>query len=287
MNAFKGLLEADDTAVVATVYDALSARMAQRAGFRAVGLSGYDLGAVTGVTEPLLTMPDVLAACRSIRRAISIPIKVDCGAGFGDPMHVVQLVEELKLARIDAMSIEDQVYPKRAHYFRDYRERTIPLDDMLAKIRWAKRTAGENVVVIGRTDAYKTDGQEEAVRRCRAFLDAGADAIMAFPNTLDEAKALPAQLGAPVIYVNTHGNRVGRPMLTARQAHDFGYALLMEAHLFLFYAVDGMQKGAAQYPARGAFDSEFAIAVRQQVEEILDVQRLYEIEEDTVERDKR
>lgn len=202
-------------------------------------------------------------------------------------MHVVHLVEELKLARIDAMSIEDQVYPKRAHYFRDYREHTIPLDEMLAKVRWADRTAGDEVVVIARTDTYKTAGEEEAIRRCRAFFEAGADAVMAFPNTLEEAKALPKRAGGPVIYVNTHGNRVGRPVLTPSQAHDFGYPMLMEAHLFLFNAFAGMQTGAEQYRAQGAFGSEFAIGVRERIEDVLNVRRLYEIEEDTVEKDPR
>lgn len=284
MNKFKALLNGPQTAVLPGVYDPFSARIAERYGFPGISIGGYDIGATSTVTEPLLTMTEMLDVAIRIKRAVKIPMIVDMGAGFGEPMHVVRLMEEAREARIDAVHIEDQIYPKRAHYFKDYREHTLGLKEFLEKISWAKKAGGDDVVVVARTDTFKTEGAKEAVKRSRAALEAGADGILAFPNTREEAVEFPRQVPGPVMYVNTHGNRVGRPMLTRDEAQGMGYRILCETHLLLFAAFDAMTALAGSHAGNRPFNVPDSIGTRRKIEELLKVQNLLAIEEATVER---
>jgi 2-methylisocitrate lyase-like PEP mutase family enzyme len=277
------LLEGGRCATAVSCYDALSARLIEEAGHDAVSISGYDVGASRGMTETLLTETELATVCRDIRRMIAIPMVVDLGAGFGDPMHVAHAVDNFRRIGVDAVHIEDQVYPKRAHYFRDYHEHVVPLDEMLGKLEHAVATAGA-MAVVGRTDTYKTHGEDEAIRRCRAFGEVGVAAVLAFPNSLDEAVRLPGEVGIPVIYVNTHGNRVGRPALTSAQAHEFGYAMLMHAHVPLFAAVRAIDKALATLRRENAQGVDPAdITTRQRTEDVLRIADLWRIEAATVE----
>lgn len=284
MNRFKALLEGPQTAVLPGCYDPLSARIAEHFGFPGISVGGYDIGATSTITEPLLTKTEMLEAARSIRRAVAVPMIVDVGAGFGEPMHVARMMEDAREARIDAVHLEDQVYPKRAHYFKDYREHTLSLEEFLDKIRWAKKAVGDGVVVIARTDTFKTEGADEAVRRGRAALEAGADGVLAFPNSLEEAIDFPKRIPGPVIYVNTHGNRVGRPQLTKADAQRMGYRVLVETHVLLFAAFDAMMAIAKSHSDDRPFEVADSIGTRRRVEEMLRIQKLLEIEGGTVER---
>lgn len=286
MNKVKALLQGKQIGVMPGVYDALSARIAERAGFDGISVGGYDVGATTTITEPLLTQTEMLAAAISIRRGTKLPMILDVGAGFGEPMHVARLMEDVREARIDAVHLEDQIFPKRAHYFKDYKEHTSPLREFIDKLHFARKAAGDEVVIIARTDTFKTEGIDEAVKRACAALDAGADGILAFPNTLEEAIEFPKRVPGPVIYVNTHGNRVGRPMLTKADAQRMGYRILVDTHLFLFAAFDAMIDLAKTHNGDKLFQVPDSIATRRNVEEVLQIQKLLDIEGTTVETEK-
>src|SRR5437764_1263212 len=207
------LLERSGLIVVPVCFDPLTARIAAQAGFECVGLAGYALGSHLAVSEPLMTMTEVVDASRRITASIDVPLKVDVGAGYGDPLHVTRTVRELEKAGVAAIHLEDQVFPKRAHYHRDYREHTISAEEMADKIRFACQARSDpDFVVIARTDTMRTDGYDEGVRRARLYAEAGADAVMLFPNTLEEARRAPRDCGVPLNYVNSPGNRVGRPV---------------------------------------------------------------------------
>ncbi len=117
--------------IVAPVcFDPLTARIAAEVGFACVALGGYALGSSLVVSEPLLTMTEVIDAARRITAVVDLPLIVDAGTGYGDPLHVMRTVREFERAGVAAIHIEDQVFPKRAHYHRDYREHTIPAEEM-------------------------------------------------------------------------------------------------------------------------------------------------------------
>lgn len=285
MNPWNALLRPGHVVVAPGIYDALTARLAKRHGFEAGLIGGYELGAIAGVSEPLLSETEVLQSCYQIKRSIDFPLLIDVGAGFGEPLHVIRLVKDLKLLGVEAMQIEDQIFPKRAHYFRDYKEHIVSVQEMADKLRWAKKTAGEDVFILARTDAYVTNDEGEAIRRCRAYLDAGADAVVAFPFTLEEARGLPEKVGGPVFYTNTRGNRVGRPVLTPRQALEFGYAALGDGHALFLPAFAAMEATLAQYTVEGGFPAhDDQITVRKHVETTIGVEELWQVENDTVEK---
>src|SRR6266542_2827176 len=185
---FRTLVARPGLIVAPACFDPLTARIAAGVGFECIALGGYALGAASAISEPLLTMTEVVDAARRITSVVEVPLIVDAATGFGDPLHVMRTVRELEHAGVAAIHIEDQVFPKRAHYHRDYREHTISAEEMADKVRFACQARQDpDFVIIARTDSMRTDGYDEGVRRARLYAEAGADLVMLFPNAAEEA----------------------------------------------------------------------------------------------------
>ncbi|HKQ01480.1 MAG TPA: isocitrate lyase/PEP mutase family protein [Actinomycetes bacterium] len=269
--------------------NALTARVVEQLGFPVVYLGGYALGCSTCVTEPLTSMIELVEASSQIARRIDTPLVVDGDGGFGEAMHTMRAVRELIWGGVSGVHIEDQHFPKRAHYHRDYIEHTIPLDDLLAKIRMAdraRREADPDFVLIARTDAIRTEGYNEGVRRANALFGAGADLVMAFPDDLDQAAKFPRDVDGPVVYVNSLGNRVGRPVLTVRELEDMGYKMVVEAMaaLLLSYKVARDAYRSLRDVGSPVLPQGEAIEIRKEIEDLIGMDEFYRIEEATVER---
>jgi methylisocitrate lyase len=267
--------------------DPLSARIAAEVGFECLALGGYALGANLAVSEPLLSMSEVVDAARRLTAAIEIPLVVDAGAGFGDPLHLTRAVREFERAGVAAIHVEDQVFPKRAHYHRDYREHTIPADEMAVKVRFAAQARRDpDFVLIARTDAMRTEGYEEGVRRANLYAEAGADLVMLFPNTAEEAERAPRDCRAPLVYVNSPGNRVGRPVCATAELESLGYKIAYDAigpTITAYNAMRSMLERLRQ-SGRTGIDPDLAIRTRKSIEDTIGLEEYYRIEEQTVER---
>jgi methylisocitrate lyase len=140
----------------------LKGRIAEAAGTLLVYTGGYVTGASRAITEPLLTMDEQVRVAGEVARAISVPLVADAGAGFGEPMRTVR---EFAAAGVAGIHIEDQLYPKRAHYH-GYQVHAIPLGDFVAKIRYACRQRDESdpdFVIIARSDTCREFGLDEAI----------------------------------------------------------------------------------------------------------------------------
>jgi methylisocitrate lyase len=180
-----------------TCYDPLTARMAEQAGFECLSLGGYAMGAHLATSEPLLTLSEVARIVRDMARVTPLPIIVDAGAGWGEPLHVIRTVRDLEAAGGAAMHMEDQCFPKRAHYHKGV-EHVISLRDMVAKVRAAVAARRDpDFVIVARTDAMRTDGYAEGVRPANACAEAGAGLVMVFPNSVDEARRAPKDIRSP------------------------------------------------------------------------------------------
>jgi 2-methylisocitrate lyase-like PEP mutase family enzyme len=283
----RNLVNGTRTAMVTNAYDPFTARLAARAGFDMVGIGGYQLGSRLCVSEPLLSLTEVVEATREVARSIAIPLTVDCGAGFGEPLHVMRTVREIEAAGAAALSVEDQIFPKRVHYHRDYRERTIPAEEMVDKVKaMVEARVDPDFVIMARTDAMKTDGFAEGMRRVNLYFEAGADVVKIFPNTLEEAKRAPSEAIGPLYYVNSIGNRVGRPVLTRDMCEQFGYRFLTDAvgtMLSLARAVEQYYRDCIQY-GELRIGAEDAIAIRKDIEDVIGLEEMYKVEEATTER---
>ena len=282
---FREMLRAPGIIHAPIAYDPLTARIAESVGFRCLDLGGYALGASSCVSEPLLSLEEVLAATRRITAAVAIPLMVDGGAGYGDPVHVIRTVRELERAGAAAVHIEDQVYPKRIHYHKGV-EHVIPAGEMCQKIRYAARARRDpDFVIAARTDAMRTDGFAEGVRRANLYVKAGADMVMIFPNTMEEARKAPAEIRAPLIYVNSEGNRLGRPIFSAAELETMGYKMVNDAISAITVVFRSVKELFLRLKETGrtGMDQAAFVGIRKEIEDTIGLEEYYRIEEETVE----
>ena len=268
------------------IWDSYTARVAEALGIECVHIGGYQLGAHYVVSEPLVSLTELATSTRYICAAVEIPVIVDAGAGYGDPMHVMRTVRELERAGAAGLHIEDQIYPKRAHYHKGI-EHVVPRDEMVAKVKAALDSRTDpDFLIMARTDAMHVDGFAEGVVRANLYLEAGADMVMVFPDTLDDAVNAPRQIDGPLAYTNSEGNRLRRPLFTAKQFEEIGYKLSTYPTALLCPVTQEIKRVVSNLVANGSTgnDPERMIGWRQEVEDLIGLEELYRIESETVER---
>jgi methylisocitrate lyase len=271
------------------VYDPLGARLVAAAGFEAAYVGGYVSGASRAVSEPLLTMTEQVAIAGEAAAAVDIPFVADAGAGFGDPLHTMRTVREFARAGIAGIHIEDQLFPKRAHYHK-YQVHAAPPDEFALKIRYACRARDEvdrDFVIIARTDTCRELGLEEAVPRLNRAADEGADLGLLFPRNRAEAERAARECRLPLVYVMSRGNRDGRPIFTIQELKDMGYVACIDAQVMLLTAFEANRTMLQELRATGAYagmDETAFRTARKAVEDIIGLEDFYRIEAETVER---
>lgn len=176
MKNLKLLVKEKGTVWAAGAFDALSARLIQEAGFDALLTSGYGISSSL-LGEPdteLYTMTENLAVVRNVCNAVTIPVIADIDTGYGNPISAMRTMREFENAGASAVIMEDQVSPKRCPCSVD-RIDIITLDEGVNKIRAvASVRKNPDLLIIARTDAVDP---EEAIRRGKAYVAAGADII--------------------------------------------------------------------------------------------------------------
>lgn len=284
----RALLNARTFLHMPAVYDPLGARLVQAAGFEAAYVGGYVSGASRVVSEPLLTMTEQVAIAEEVAAKVAIPIVADAGAGFGEPLHTRRTVREFIRAEIAGVHIEDQLFPKRAHYHK-YQVHGIPADEFAIKIRHACRerdAVDPNFVVIARTDVCREFGLEPAAERLNRAADEGADMGLVFPRNRDEAERAPRECRLPLVYVMSRGNRDGRPIFTIPELKEMGWAACIDAQIMLLTAFEANRRMLAELRATGTWtgDPESAfVGARKAIEDLIGLDEMYAIEEETVE----
>jgi len=223
------LLATGEPVVLPGVYDALSARLAAAAGFRAVFLSGFAMAA-TRLGRPdigLLTQTEVLDTARLVCAASPCPVVVDIDTGWGGPLNVERTVAELLRLGAAGCFLEDQEWPKRCGHLEG--KRIVPLDEYLPKLHAALRIRGDRPFhVTARTDARAVAGLDEAVRRARAYAEAGADAVFVeAPESIDEMTAVRAAVPRHVPLVANMVEQGKTPVRTAAELGAAGYGLVV------------------------------------------------------------
>jgi 2-methylisocitrate lyase-like PEP mutase family enzyme len=233
-------------------------------------------------------MDEQVRVAGEVARAVQVPLVADAGAGFGEPLHTMRTVREFALAGVAGIHIEDQLYPKRAHYHA-YQVHAIPLTDFVAKIRYACRQRDEtdpDFVIIARSDTCREFGLDEAISRINAAAEAGADLGLVFPRSREEAEAAPRLAAVPLIWVQSRGNRDGRPILPLGDLEAMGYRGCIDAQILLGAALHAMKQALAELIATGSYsgigDAEFT-ALRQEIEDLIGLDAYYRVEAETVE----
>lgn len=209
--------------LVAGVYDALSAKLAERAGFHSVVVSGYAVSAAL-LGEPdfgLLTQTEMVDAARRICRAVKIPVVVDGDTGYGGALNVQRMVEDLIQIGARGIILEDQTWPKRCGHLRG--KSVIPMEEQAQKIRAAREVIGNRTFLItARTDAREPLGLEEAIRRGRAYKEAGAHLIFVeAPKSVDEMRRIAKEVPGPLVINMIEGGHT--PLLPLEELHALGF----------------------------------------------------------------
>lgn len=168
------ILKEDGCLLVVSAYDALSARIIEQVGFKVVAISGFSVSA-SFLGKPdagLLTFAENLTVARNVMSAVKVPVIADIDTGYGNAINVMRTIEEFERAGAAAVMLEDQVEPKRCPL--GHGVQIVSVEEMVGKIK-AAVAARENqdMVIVARTDG---EG-EEAIRRGKIYLEAGADMI--------------------------------------------------------------------------------------------------------------
>lgn len=296
-------IRGNDLVVAPGIYDPLGARVVQHLGFDALYMGGWITGAHLATTEPLLTMTEQVEAARRVVNAVDIPLVVDAGAGWGEPLHTMRTVREFEAAGVAGIHIEDQEFPKRAHYHRGI-EHVCSRKEFLDKIEAAlKARTSDDFLIIARTDAAKSVNADwkEAIWRCNAALEAGADMVKPLVRTNIAAdhgmtcwemlarmrEGIPAD--APVGCAG--GYRPGQEDLTVSEYASRGYRMVFIAIPSAVAAAGAIhslyrpliEKGQLAQEGRIGFDIADYFQMRELVEEIIGLPEYYEVEERTVE----
>lgn len=209
------------------VYDALSAKIAARAGFEVTFITGYSLSA-TLLGEPdfgLLTQTEVVSAAQRICSVIDTPVIVDADTGYGNAINVIRTVQDLVRAGAAGMFLEDQVWPKRCGHMRG--KQVISLEEQLNKLRAAVEAKGQDdFFIVARTDARQALGLDEAIKRAIAFKNAGADAVfIEAPESKDEMREIASQVKGHLV-----ANMLERgvtPLMGPEELKDLGFDLIV------------------------------------------------------------
>jgi len=287
--ALRRLLKKKAFVYMPVAYDPLGGRLLQSLGYDCIYTGGFVTGASRCTSEPLLTMDEQLRVAGDVAAAIDIPLVVDAGAGFGEPLHTMRTVRECVRAGIAGAHIEDQLYPKRAHYHK-YVAHAVPRKEFAAKIAYACRQrerSDADFVVIARTDTCRSEGLKEAMTRINMAADAGADLGLLFPRNAEEMKKAPKQARIPLVYVISRGNRDGRPLPTAGALADMGYKAAIDALTYLLASFHFAKLAYGEIKRTGSYtglSNAECVAARQEIETLVGLDEFYEIEAQTVEK---
>jgi len=223
------------------VFDTLSAKICQRAGFPMSFVSGYSVAA-TSIGEPdlgLLTQTEMIDRARRICRSVEIPVVVDADTGYGNLLNVYRTVDELIAAGAAGCFLEDQLWPKRCGHMRG--KRVIQRQQYVQKIRAAvDARAGRDFFIVARTDALAAVGMDEAIARVEAARGAGADAsFVEAPDSVEQLAEIGRRSPPPNVANMLEGGRT--PVLPKADLLALGFQLILYPLAGLFAAAGAIE----------------------------------------------
>ena len=208
-------------------YDCLSAAVIERAGFPVV----YMTGAGTSISRTgypdigLTTMSEMVANAAAIARTVSVPVIADADTGYGDVLQVQRTIREYERAGVAGIHIEDQESPKRCGHLDD--KRVVPAEEMVRKLHAAlDAREDDDFTIIARCDALAVTGWDDALRRCEAYVEAGADVLfLEALQTREQAVDVTARFDVPVLYNYVETGK--SPLLPVSELEALGFKLVI------------------------------------------------------------
>jgi 2,3-dimethylmalate lyase len=241
MNTFRQLVASERPLVLPGAHDAISARLIQRAGFKAYFIGGFPLvGARFGVPDiGLLGFGEIGAGIRDIMAASDLPVLVDGDNGYGDVKTIVHVINFYERLGAQAIFFEDQASPKRCGHIAG--KGLLTSQEMETNIRAAtENKVNPDTFIIARTDAREVYGLDEALRRGERYARAGADALfIEAPTSIDEMMRIGRTFGVPLLANMLEGGRT--PILPPAELEELGFHIVIYGISPLMHAVRAMQ----------------------------------------------
>ena len=280
------LIDGNSLVEAPVVFNPLSAKLAEAAGFRALYLGGGGLGYIQCVTEANLTVTEMVRIGIDIRTVCRLPLILDGACGFGDPMHLHRTINMVEAAGFAGIEIEDQLLPKRAHHHIGI-EHMIPAELMAAKIREAVQARRDrDFVIIGRTNALRSSTMDEALRRADLYRSAGADMLFVTAHKAEHFRRLGERLAPPLVTLTTDGQlkKIG---LSKDDLFALGFRLLVDpvTPVLVFHAaLNRCYKAIASGDSEALLSDGGLRAELEAVHHTIGLEQMLAIERQTVER---
>ncbi len=245
------------TLAVPGVFNALTALLVEQTGFEAVYVSGAGLSNSAGYPdEGLLTLPEFVQQARYVAEAVSIPVICDADTGFGETLHVARTIREFEAAGAAGIHMEDQEWPKRCGHLEG--KSVVEAEAMAEKVRAAVHARSDpEFLIIARTDARSVGGLDEAIRRGRHYVEAGADAI--FPEALETdeefqvfAEKVNPSFGARAPILMANMTEFGKsPLMSVERLGQLGYRIVIFPQTALRVALKAMKEALLDLKQKG------------------------------------
>jgi 2-methylisocitrate lyase-like PEP mutase family enzyme len=238
--SFHALCRSERPLVLPGAFDAISARLIKRAGFKAYFTGGFPtIGARWGVPDiGLVAFGEISAAVADIMAASDLPVMVDGDNGYGDVKNIVHVLHGYERLGVSAIMFEDQVAPKRCGHIAG--KDVIPAAQMEAKIKAVAAEKKPATFILARTDARDVLGLDEAFRRAERYLAAGADGIfIESPHDVAELELIGRKFDVPQMANMLEGGRT--PILKPSELADLGFEIAIYGISLLMHSVRTMQ----------------------------------------------
>ena len=220
------LIAGGEVVVAPGVFDGLSARLVEQAGFPAVYASGGAIARSGGLPDlGLLGLGEVVDRLRPIVEAVSIPVIADADTGYGNALNTRRAAQAFASLGVAALHLEDQTFPKRCGHLDD--KSLVPVEEMAQKLRAASEAlAGSGVVLIARTDAIAVEGLDAALERAGRYAEAGADVLFVeAPESEAQIEAIAQRLPGPKLINMFQGGKT--PLVPAGRLAELGYRIVI------------------------------------------------------------
>ena len=235
------LLAQHRTLMFPGVYDALGAKLVEKAGFPLTFISGYSVAASQlGLPDfGYLTQTEMVAVAKRVCSSVTIPVIIDADTGYGNALNVIRTVNELIDAGAAGMFLEDQVWPKRCGHMKG--KRVIPVDEQAQKLRAAVDARDDrDFFIVARTDARQVHDLDDAIQRCRQYKEAGADALFVeAPSSREQLARIARELPPPLVANMLEGGVT--PLLTREDLEQLGFQLAVCPLTALYASAKAMQ----------------------------------------------
>jgi len=273
------ILERPGILVLPGIYDCIGAKLIEQLGFEVVFTSGFGIsGSTLGRPDfGFLTATETLYSVGRIAQSVDIPLVADLDTGYGNPLNVVRTVDDAVRLGVAGIILEDQEWPKKCGHFDG--KRVIPMEEQVEKIHAAVHARDDSgLVIIGRTDARAPLGIDEALRRGRAYFDAGADIVFVeAPQSVGELEAIAKAFPDAPIFANMiEGGKT--PFLNAKELEEFGFKIVVFPLSGLFTATKAMAACFRHLKENGTTAGFENLLTFKEFEEVIEVEKYREIE---------